>query len=390
MEGIDLVEVSKTYESASALTDLSLEVQKGEFLAILGPSGCGKTTLLRCIAGLERPENGDVYLGGNCVYSARRGIDIAPKERRIGFVFQNYALYPHLTVFQNVAFGLKVRGIPKQEISTRVHRALQLVELQNLSDRRPRQLSGGQQQRVAVARTVVAEPDILLFDEPLSNLDPLLRVNVRAQIRQLHARLGTTSVYVTHDQHEAMILGDRVGILSRGRLLQLGPPRDIYDTPATAEVAEFTGDPKTNILPGEIHVTGERILFLPERDPYGFIPLPAQCRRFARERILLHVRPREFELRPWAGEEEGRFSVLGVFDEGAETVVAVALGDGGDHLLVRGAADRLPELTRGAAVRLKPLRGNLYDADTGDLLGSFLADDTAERTGDRSTGSRPA
>lgn len=381
MSAIQVVGLSKWFDRVPALRNLDIEVRSGEFLVLLGPSGCGKTTLLRCIAGLEQPSNGDIYLDDLCVFSYRNGTDVAPKQRRIGFVFQNYGLYPHLTVFQNVAFGLKIRRVPRDEIRERVHRALQMVDLELLSDRYPRQLSGGQQQRAAVARTVVSEPRILLFDEPLSNLDPILRVNVRAGLRRLHSRLGTTSVYVTHDQHEAMILGDRIGVISDGDLLQIGPPREIYDSPATIDVAEFTANPKTNMLFGEIHTTEDRVLFLPEEDPYCFILLPDECRGFARERIALHVRPEALQILPASGEDEGRFSVAGVFDESPDTLIVLALGNKPPHIMAR-RRNGDHRLQRDDAVRIRPLRGNLYDPLTRRLLGSF--DSSSARQGSES------
>lgn len=371
MSAIQVVELSKWFDRVPAVRNLNVEVRRGEFLVLLGPSGCGKTTLLRCIAGLEQPSSGDVYLDETCAFSYRNGIDVPPKQRRIGLVFQNYALYPHLTVFQNVAFGLKIRRVPKDEIRRRVRRALQMVDLQMLADRYPRQLSGGQQQRAAVARTVVSEPRILLFDEPLSNLDPLLRVNVRAGIRRLHSQLGTTSVYVTHDQQEAMILGDRLGVLADGDLVQIGPPREIYDSPATIDVAEFTANPRTNILAGEIHATEDRVLFLPQEDPYCFILLPDECRRFARERIVLHVRPEALQLLPASSADEGRFAVVAVFDESPDTLIVLGLGERLPHIMARRRNGDRERVHRDDVVRVRPLRGNLYEPVTRRLLGSF-------------------
>jgi len=239
-EALRLVELTKRFGdrrtgTVVAVDHLSLEIAPRELLVLLGPSGCGKTTILRLIAGFEEPTSGEIYLG------ARRLTGILPNRRNIGFVFQNYALFPHLTVHQNVAYGLEAHGVSPAERDRRITYALALVGLSGLGRRYPHELSGGQQQRVAIARAVVLEPHVLLFDEPLSNLDAKLRVQTRTELRALQRRLGITTLYVTHDQEEAMYLADRVAILDRGRLMQLGTPETLYRYPATRFVAEFLG-----------------------------------------------------------------------------------------------------------------------------------------------------
>src|SRR5438094_1017591 len=223
---------------------ISFDVRPGEFFSLLGPSGCGKTTTLRCIAGFESLSEGSIRLAG------ARLDDKPPHRRDVGLVFQNYALFPHLTVFDNIAFGLRLRRVPKAEIADRVDRMLQLVDLAGMAARYPAQLSGGQQQRVAIARSLVLEPRILMFDEPLSNLDFKLRIQMREELRNLQRRLGKTSIYVTHDQTEALALSDRIAVLSHGRIEQIGTPGDIYERPATAFVAEFIGS--SNMLRARI------------------------------------------------------------------------------------------------------------------------------------------
>ncbi|MDR7439733.1 MAG: ABC transporter ATP-binding protein [Armatimonadota bacterium] len=240
---IRLEGVTRRFESVTAVDRVTLEVAKGEFVTLLGPSGCGKTTTLRIIAGLEEADEGRVYIGGRLVGDPQAGIFVPPERRSVGMVFQSYAVWPHMTVFGNVAFPLRVRRWPAEAIRRRVTEVLQLVGLQPLADRPATALSGGQQQRVAIARAIVYEPEVLLMDEPLSNLDAKLREEMRNELRALQRRLGMTTVYVTHDQEEAMVLSDRVVVMHAGRVLQVGTPEEIYLYPADATVAEFLGSP---------------------------------------------------------------------------------------------------------------------------------------------------
>ncbi|HET9979397.1 MAG TPA: sn-glycerol-3-phosphate ABC transporter ATP-binding protein UgpC [Ktedonobacterales bacterium] len=243
MAGVRFEQVTKWYsESAPVIKDLNLEVRDAEFLVLVGPSGCGKSTALRMIAGLEDISEGDLYIGD------RRVNDIAPKDRDVSMVFQNYALYPHMTVFDNMAFALKLRHAPRAEIEGRVQRAAQMLALGDYLSRKPRQLSGGQRQRVALGRALVRDPQVFLLDEPLSNLDAKLRVQTRAEISRLHQATGTTFVYVTHDQVEAMTMGDRIAVFNAGVVQQLGAPRDLYERPANLFVAGFIGSPAMNLF----------------------------------------------------------------------------------------------------------------------------------------------
>src|SRR6267143_455559 len=232
---LSLKNISKSYGATPAVADISLDVQRGEFFGLLGPSGCGKTTTLRMIAGLEKPDSGTVEIDGNDI------TDLPAERRGFGMVFQNYALFPHLNVFENVAFGLRARHRPKPEIKERVKSALELVQLPGYEQRRVDELSGGQQQRVAIARAIAIEPALLLFDEPLSNLDVALREETRRELRALVKRLNLTAVYVTHDQEEAFALCDRIAVMSEGRVLQTGEPRELYHQPTSVEVAKFLG-----------------------------------------------------------------------------------------------------------------------------------------------------
>jgi len=252
MPNLILDHVVKNYGKLRAVDDLSLEVQDGELLTLLGPSGCGKTTTLRAVSGFVALNSGRIFIGD------RNITDIPPERRGIGLVFQNYALWPHMTVFQNLAFGLQLKKLPKQAIQKKVEEGLSTVKLTGFEDRYPRQLSGGQQQRVALARALVLEPDILLLDEPLSNLDALLREQMRFEIAQIHKQLGITSIYVTHDQTEAMVISDRIAVMDQGQVVQIDTPLEVYSSPSNKFVAGFMGT--TAFIHGRVSdVAGERV-----------------------------------------------------------------------------------------------------------------------------------
>ena len=246
MARVVLKNLSKWFRSVVAVDDLSLEIEDKEFLVLVGPSGCGKTTALRCVAGLEEATSGEIYIGDRLVN------DVSPKDRDIAMVFQNYALYPHMNVYDNMAFGLKLRKFPKPEIQRRVNEAADMLGMHGLLNRKPRELSGGQRQRVALGRAIVREPKVFLMDEPLSNLDAKLRVQTRAELIKLHRRLGITTIYVTHDQTEAMTMGDRIAVLNDGKMQQVDRPLALFDQPANMFVAGFIGSPAMNFLEGTL------------------------------------------------------------------------------------------------------------------------------------------
>jgi len=255
--------------AANAVNDVSLATEEGEFLVFLGPSGSGKTTLLRMIAGLEEPTSGDVLIGGQVV------TDLSPRQRRIAMVFQSYALYPHLTVYKNIAFPLRAQGVPKAERRPKVEWASGLLGIGHLLERKPRELSGGERQRVALARAIVREPSVFLLDEPLSNLDAKLRASAREELALFHRRIKTTTIYVTHDQVEAMAMGDRVVVLDQGAVRQVGTPREVYDEPADTFVATFLGSPPMNLVENDGSIVGIR--------PEHLLPadlVPGQAARF--------------------------------------------------------------------------------------------------------------
>jgi len=253
MANITLKNVKKSYGKVDVIHGIDWQINEGEFVVIVGPSGCGKSTLLRMIAGLESITSGDVSIGDRVVNK------LEPAERDIAMVFQNYALYPHMTVYDNMAYGLKIKKIPKDEINRRVRGAAKLLEIEEYLDRQPRALSGGQRQRVAMGRAIVRQPSVFLFDEPLSNLDAKLRVQMRLEIKRLQNDLGITSVYVTHDQVEAMTLGHRLAVLNAGYVEQLGTPIEIYERPATVFVASFIGSPAMNLLPATVSAGGNSV-----------------------------------------------------------------------------------------------------------------------------------
>lgn len=246
---MELVEVTKTFGKTVAVNNLSLDVKPGEFMTLLGPSGCGKTTTLRCIAGYIKPDKGSIYIKGELVN------DRPPYERNTGMVFQNYALFPHMSVYENVAFGLKMRKTDKNGIKKLVESSLELIQLPGYEDKYPRQMSGGQQQRVALARALVIRPDVLLLDEPLSNLDLKLRMQMRLELKQIQKKVGITTIYVTHDQGEALIMSDRLAVMGKGSIRQLGNPTEIYECPQNKFVADFIGE--TNFFEGKIAAINE-------------------------------------------------------------------------------------------------------------------------------------
>jgi multiple sugar transport system ATP-binding protein len=284
--------VWKRFGEVVAVNDLNLQINDGEFMVLVGPSGCGKTTSLRMIAGLEEISEGTLSIGDKVVNH------VAPKDRDIAMVFQSYALYPHMTVRDNMAFGLKLRKTPKEEIERRVNEAAAMLSCQNLLDRKPRELSGGQRQRVALGRAIVREPAVFLMDEPLSNLDAKLRVQTRAEIARLHQRLGTTTVYVTHDQVEAMTMGQRIAVMSEARLQQVGTPQELYDHPNNRFVAGFIGSPSMNFL--EVEATGSDGAVVLKGDGIE-IPLPERFKAgfagYTGKKLIAGVRPEHLDVR---------------------------------------------------------------------------------------------
>jgi multiple sugar transport system ATP-binding protein len=312
--------VTKAFDGVLAVNDLDMNVLDGEFLVLVGPSGCGKSTALRCLAGLEEITDGHIFIGERDVTY------LDPKDRDIAMVFQNYALYPHMSVRDNMAFGLKLRHMPKEEINRRVNEAAAILGIEQLLNRKPRQLSGGQRQRVALGRAIVREPQCFLMDEPLSNLDAKLRVQTRAEIIKLQKRLGTTTVYVTHDQVEAMTMGDRIAVMNAGILQQLDTPQNLYDKPANRFVATFIGSPAMNIWPAT--VTGGDGVVRVKADSFDVVVPPQRAERLSGrigQEVLVGIRPEDMELKEFAenatADNVARFPVDLVEHLGSEVLL---------------------------------------------------------------------
>ncbi|HEX6143796.1 MAG TPA: sn-glycerol-3-phosphate import ATP-binding protein UgpC [Geminicoccaceae bacterium] len=323
MAGVQLDAVRKSFGPTEVIKGVTTRIDDGEMRVVLGPSGCGKSTVLRMIAGLEEITGGEIRIGERVVNR------LEPKDRDIAMVFQNYALYPHMSVYDNMAYGLRNRRTPKDEIERRVRDASRILGLGEYLGRKPRQLSGGQRQRVAMGRAIVREPAVFLFDEPLSNLDAKLRVQMRIEIKQLQQRLGTTGIYVTHDQTEAMTLGDRLMVMNEGRIEQIGTPIEIYERPASTFVGGFIGSPAMNFLEGTVIDDGAALRLGRAR-----VDLPAALPGHDRRQVTIGLRPEHLEPAP---ESEARLVLEVQLAEilGADTVIHGSLRDDGTGLTVR-------------------------------------------------------
>jgi multiple sugar transport system ATP-binding protein len=327
MANVTLRNLVKNYDSTPAVRGIDLDIADKEFVVLVGPSGCGKTTTLRMIAGLEDITDGDVMIGENVVN------DVPPKDRDIAMVFQNYALYPHMTVYENMSFGLRLKKVPKDEIARRVEKAARILSITELLERKPKQLSGGQRQRVAMGRAIVRDPKVFLFDEPLSNLDAKLRVQMRTEIKKVHQKVRTTTVYVTHDQVEAMTLADRVVVMNAGRIEQVGAPNDLYHSPATKFVAGFIGSPAMNFMPCGLEEAAGALRVNLGGDLVFPVPADRNARYRAHlgsKRLLFGLRPEDiFEQRPHIEPGQHAFEAVPEVVEplGMETLVFFAVGD---------------------------------------------------------------
>ena len=346
MANVSIRAVRKAFGTTQILHGIDVEVDDGEFVILVGPSGCGKSTLLRMIAGLENISRGEIAIGGRVVN------DVAPKERDIAMVFQNYALYPHMTVRDNMAFSLKLARAPRAVLDQKVARAADILGLGDLLHRYPRQLSGGQRQRVAMGRAIVRDPQVFLFDEPLSNLDAKLRVNMRAEIKDLHQRLGTTTIYVTHDQIEAMTMADKIVVMHAGRVEQIGAPLDLYDRPANQFVAGFIGSPAMNFLNG--HVRGGMFEVNGIR-----LPLPPNSTGEDGRPVVYGIRPEHWDLSPQGVPATVRITE----PTGSETQVMARVGDTPVTCAFRERVAARP----GETIHVLPVahQAHLFDQPTG-------------------------
>jgi len=318
---VSLKNVVKHYGPVPVVNGIDLEIQSGEFVVLVGPSGCGKSTTLRMVAGLEQISGGTIAIGDRVVNH------LAPKDRGVAMVFQNYALYPHLNVRDNISFGLRLASLPRKTIEAEVERAATILELGAVLDRLPAELSGGQRQRVAMGRAIVRNPAVFLFDEPLSNLDAKLRTQMRAEIKRLHARLGTTVIYVTHDQLEAMTLADRIVVMRGGVIEQVGTPRDLFDAPASAFVAAFIGSPPMNLLPCTSALVGEQLQLVLGPDAALHLTAPEALALGGGRSLWAGVRPEDLHLQPGPDTQPLHAWVELVEPLGAESLVHLRIGD---------------------------------------------------------------
>jgi multiple sugar transport system ATP-binding protein len=349
--------IRKLFGQSVAVDDLNLAIDDGEFVVLLGPSGCGKTTTLRMLAGLEEASSGDIFIG------EERVNDIPTRHRDIAMVFQSYALYPHMTVGENIAYPLRVRKVMKAEIERRVERVAAMLEINGLVKRKPRELSGGERQRVALARAIIREPRVYLMDEPLSNLDAKLRVQMRGELKRLQHELGTTTIYVTHDQAEAMTLAHRVAIMRGGKLQQFDTPMNIYNLPANRFVAEFVGSPSMNFIEGRIDANAR--MFISDG-----VALPLGDSHLGRlngcDRVTMGIRPEHIQVE--TRQREGWIAATVYVTElmGNETFVFLRLGGG--KVIARAAADFRAEIETPVWVRIEMSRADFFDATSGEAL----------------------
>ncbi|MFO1117843.1 MAG: sn-glycerol-3-phosphate ABC transporter ATP-binding protein UgpC [Beijerinckiaceae bacterium] len=354
MASVEIRDVRKAYGATAVIHGVNVEIADGEFVVLVGPSGCGKSTLLRMIAGLENITGGEIRIGGRVVN------DVPPKERDIAMVFQNYALYPHMTVYDNMGFSLKLRKADKAEIESRVSKAADILGLKPLLDRYPRQLSGGQRQRVAMGRAIVRDPQVFLFDEPLSNLDAKLRVAMRTEIKELHQRLKTTTVYVTHDQIEAMTMADKIVVMHDGIVEQIGAPLDLYDRPGNMFVAGFIGSPAMNFLKGNLASNGSGAIF--KSDSGLSLPVASAPAASEGRPVVLGVRP-EHLVSDGSGAS---VDVVVVEPMGSETQIVAK--SGGQEIICLFRDRVMPNPGDTIRVACNPKLVHLFDPDTGKTL----------------------
>ncbi len=355
---ITIRNLTKRFGDVVAIDDVSLTIDPGTFVTLLGPSGCGKTTLLRCVAGLEDPDGGEIYIGDKLVFSHRQGISLPAGKRDLGLVFQNYALWPHMKVCQNMSFALEIQKLPRAEIEKRVKESLAEVQMEGYADRYPREMSGGQQQRIALARMLAYRPKVFLMDEPLSNLDARLRMDMRAELKRLHYVSGATTIYVTHDQVEALTMSSNIAVMKEGVLQQVDTPDRIYRYPANLFVADFIGNPKVNLLDGVVEGSGSVDLgkFRMVVDTYQ-----------ATGNVVVAVRPEDIAISTESVPGAVEFTAYSVLPAGADSTV-VAHREGLEITVKVIGISRIRMDDR-IWLRFNPATLNLYDKGSGNLVG---------------------
>ena len=376
MSQIVLKNIDKFYGSNHVLKNLNLTVNDGEFMTLLGPSGCGKTTTLRVIAGLEKPQNGTIEMDGHLVVNAKELYFEDPGKRGMNLVFQSYALWPHMTVFQNVAFVLNVQKVPKEETKRRVMDALERMRIEQYADRYPSELSGGQQQRVAIARAIVSQPKVLLLDEPLSNLDAKLRIDMRSEIKRLHHEMGTTIVYVTHDQVEALTMSTRIAIFFEGELEQVAAPMDLYQNPISLRVADIIGNPRINFVEGQAKRGEDGGLVV--TSSLGRMSFTADCLTDELPAqssfdVVLGIRPEKIGICCQEGDGAIPASVYATQPAGSETTIHLKMDDG-SVVLAKEMGIRNYAVDQVVHVRIDPDKLNVFAKETGRLIKMAVPD----------------
>ncbi len=350
--------LTKKFGDVVAVNDVSLTIEPGTFLTLLGPSGCGKTTLLRCISGLEDPDDGEIIIGDKLVYSRKRGISLPPGKRDLGLVFQNYALWPHMTVYKNITFALEMMKMSKQDMDKRVKESLAEVHMEGYEDRYPREMSGGQQQRIALARMLAYRPRIFLMDEPLSNLDARLRMDMRSELKRLHRVSGATTIYVTHDQLEAMTMSTKIAVMKLGVIQQIDTPDKIYHYPQNIFIADFIGNPKINLLDGQI-VTNNQV-------KVGNFKIPAMTFDKSGE-VMVGLRPEDINISIEPIEDGVEFDAYSVLPAGADTTIIARKEN--IELTIKEMGVSKIEMDQKIWLTFNQEAVNLYDKESGNLIG---------------------
>ncbi len=369
MAKIVLNNITKRFGEVVAVDDLSFEIEGGEFLTLLGPSGCGKTTTLRAIAGLEEPDEGEIYIDDRCVFSPKKGIFVPPGKRGLGLVFQSYALWPHMTVYKNVSFGLEELHYKRDDIRKKVQEVLTKLKMSGFEERYPSELSGGQQQRVAVAREIAPEPEILLMDEPLSNLDAKLRMSLRSELKRLHRDIGATTVYVTHDQVEAMTLSDRILVLNDGSLQQCNSPRALYRYPANLFTAGFMGNPQANLVDGLVKKDNGVLYFQAKKGDFE-IPLGNKIEGLEPDKeLIIAIRPEDIQIERKEQSGSLDMKIYSVLPAGSETIIYARRGKS-IELVIKKPEEETHDWAMDQRIYVSFKALNFYDAKTEKLIAS--------------------